>query len=238
LENTLRQYRLAVERADRMIAVSQTTKNQIVEHLKFPEDRIDVVYHGISGAFLEKAFESASGRSVNHSTPPYYIALGGTPRKNLVKVVQAFSLSSVGTAAELCILGPLDTDSLKSVQAFGMKKRVHLISRLNENAIVRFYRNANGLIFPSLQEGFGIPILEAMICRIPVLTSNHGAMMEVAGGHAVLIDPNSVEEIANGIDQLSSVSDENLIGAANYARTFSWERSAGQTLAVYRRLVA
>ena len=95
-----------------------------------------------------------------------------------------------------------------------------------------------GLLYPSLLEGFGLPILEAMACRTPVLTSARAGTEEIAGGHAILVEPEQPEAIAEGIDRLAGVSQDSLVAAARYARTFTWKRTAEQTLAVYRSIAA
>jgi glycosyltransferase involved in cell wall biosynthesis len=100
--------------------------------------------------------------------------------------------------------------------------------------ITRLYGEAAGLLFPSLVEGFGLPIVEAMACGTPVLTSSRGGCAEIAGGHATLVDPESIDAIAEGIDRLPATTGESRRDAARYASGFTWRRTAQQTLAVYR----
>jgi glycosyltransferase involved in cell wall biosynthesis len=111
-----------------------------------------------------------------------------------------------------------------------------VLADLDESGIADLYEGSLGLVYPSLLEGFGLPILEAMACTTPVLTSARAGTEEIAGGHAVLVEPEAPEAIAAGIDRLVSVTKDSLASAASYARTFTWKRTAEQTLAVYRSI--
>ncbi len=231
LRNTQRRYREAAD-ADRIIAVSQATKDDYVRIFGTPPDRIDVVHHGIGAAFLEAAAEPAR----RAAEPPYLLAFGGTPRKNLARTLQAFAISRARQSFVLRVLGPPDPATASALRALALGDAVRFEADADDARMVALYRGCSGLLFASLQEGFGLPLLEAMACSTPVLTSDRPGTAEIAGGHARLVNPESVESIAAGIDALPAMDSAPLAAAAAYARTFTWRRAAERTLAVYRRL--
>jgi alpha-1,3-rhamnosyl/mannosyltransferase len=225
-------YRYAAARADRIIAISAATKADFVHYLGFPAERIDVVHHGVSATFLAPAEPgTAPARE-----PRYFVAFGGTPRKNLPRVIRALAVSNA-RGLQLRIVGPIDGDVAQAITETRLASRVQQEQNLNEPQLRGLYARSSGLLYPSLLEGFGLPILEAMASGVPVLTSVSGGTEEIAHGHAVLAEPESIESLAAGIDRLRDVGADSLAAAARYARTFSWRRTAEQTLAVYRATV-
>ncbi|HET7132583.1 MAG TPA: glycosyltransferase family 1 protein [Gammaproteobacteria bacterium] len=232
LRNTQRRYREAAE-ADRIIAVSQATKDDYVRIFDTPPESIDVVHHGLGAAFLEAA---AAGPAPHAAKPPYLLAFGGTPRKNLARTLRAFALSRARKSFVLRVLGPPDPAAASMLDALALRDAVRFEADADDAHMVALYRGCSGLLFASLQEGFGLPLLEAMACSTPVLTSDRPGTAEIAGGHARLVDPESVESIAAGIDALATVDSAALAAAAAYASTFTWRRAAERTLAVYRRV--
>lgn len=227
---TLRRYEQAAQ-ADRVIAVSHATKNDFLNFYNFPESRIDVIYHGVSSVFLSQ--QNSEQKRTTTSEPPYFIAFGGAQRKNLARLIKAFSLSSYYGSAQLRIIGNLEASVFEVIKQSKMENNVVFENNIDDSDMPDIYRNSAGLFFPSLQEGFGLPILEAMACGVPVLTSARAATAEIAGEHAILVDPDSVDDITKGIDSVLSISPKTLADAAAYARTFTWQRTAEQTLAVY-----
>lgn len=227
LRNAQQRYREAAD-ADRVIAVSQATKDDYVRIFGTPAERIDVVHHGISAAFLD------AGARAARADPPYFLAFGGTPRKNLARTLDAFARSAARKSFVLRVIGPPDAASDAMLGAAALGDAVRLEPDADDDHLAALYRGSSGLLFASLQEGFGLPLLEAMACSAPVLTSARPGTAEIAGGHALLVDPESVESIAAGIDALPRVDAEALAAAAAYARTFTWRRAAERTLDVYR----
>ncbi|HZF30360.1 MAG TPA: glycosyltransferase family 1 protein [Gammaproteobacteria bacterium] len=227
LRNAQQRYREAAD-ADRIIAVSQATKDDYVRIFGVPAGRIDVVHHGISAEFL-----GADPRAAR-ADAPYFLAFGGTPRKNLARTLEAFAISRVRKSFVLRVLGPPDAASNAALDAAALGDAVRFEPDADDAGMATLYRGSSGLLFPSLQEGFGLPLLEAMACSTPVLTSARPGTAEIAGGHALLVDPESVESIAAGIDSLPAVGADAQAAAAAYARTFTWRRAAERTLSVYR----
>jgi glycosyltransferase involved in cell wall biosynthesis len=125
-----------------------------------------------------------------------------------------------------------------SIAALGLTGRVLMPGYFDEADVPALYASAAALMFPSLYEGFGLPILEGMASGIPVLTSNASSCPEAAGGHAVLVDPLSVDDIARGIERTLALTPAARGAALAYAQSMTWARTAGLTLEVYRKAAA
>ena len=133
--------------------------------------------------------------------------------------------------------GWLNTDIYSTVRRLGLETQVHFIGYVEENDLPVVYSLAAVFVYPSLYEGFGLPVLEAMQCGVPVLTSNVSSLPEVAGDAALLVTPTEVDDIAYGLKRILEDADLRAeLRARGYqrAREFSWERCARETLAVYK----
>jgi glycosyltransferase involved in cell wall biosynthesis len=174
------------------------------------------------------------------------------PRKNLERILRAYRLLLDRVAAtqgeaqlpKLVLAGGKgwhDSSLREQIQQLQERGKLRLEGYCDRQRLWQLLSSARALLFPSLHEGFGFPILEAMTARLPVLTADRGAMREVAGDAALLVDPYSVDAIAEGMARLSTdVSLRRLLmtrGTAR-ARFFTWERTAAATVAVYRQLLA
>ena len=229
-----RQIQRAVRSADAIIAVSQATKQDLIELLGVPPEQIRVVYEaaGYEPAVPEPDWLETQG------LPPDYVLFAGTfePRKNLPRLIEAFAeVRRRGFAGKLVLAGRpgwLAQPVLEAVER-------HADDVLVREVDPRLYAGARALAFPSLYEGFGLPLLEAMRVAVPVLTSNLSSLPEVAGDAALLVDPLDVDAIANGLWRILSDADLaaqlSAKGRAR-AREFSWERAARETLDVYHSL--
>jgi glycosyltransferase involved in cell wall biosynthesis len=202
--------------AARVIAVSEFTKREAVELLGLDEARVHVVPHGVSSPF-EPVGPAAGG--------DYALAVGTLePRKNLARAVLAAERAGV----ELRVAGAqgwgdVDVDSLGYV---------------DDDELARLYRGASCLVYPSLYEGFGLPVLEAMACGTPVVTSNKGALAELAEGAAVLVDPLDVDAIAAGIEEARARRDELRQAGLERAARHTWAEAARLTREVYAAAAA
>jgi len=226
----------AVRSADRIIAVSQATKRDLVELLDAPADGIDVVYEGPGFDALSNAPAAVV------ETPEDYVLFVGTlePRKNLPRLIEAFAQVRLrGYGGALVIAGAPGWLAGPILEAIGQHSDYVFNLTVDPTGLPQLYKKARLLALPSLYEGFGIPLLEAMVCGTPVLTSNVSSLPEVAGEAALLVDPASVDEIADAMWRL--LTDEALradLRAKGLARAseFSWQRAAKQTLDVYHRV--
>jgi glycosyltransferase involved in cell wall biosynthesis len=206
-----------VRAARRVIAVSEFTKQELVALLRVPAEQVRVVPNGLDPPFAPDG-PAAEG--------DYVLAVGTRePRKNLQRLAQAAARLDV----ELRVVG---------VRGWGrveLPSSVRLLGEVGDDDLAALYRGARCLAYPSLYEGFGLPVLEALACGCPVVTSAGGACAEVAGGAALLVDPLDVGSIAAGIESADGRFREAGIARAGQ---FTWEAAAAATVEVYREAAA
>ena len=203
-----------VRAARRVIAVSEFTASEVEELLQVPRGRIRVVPNGVDAAF------TADGPRAGGD---YVLAVGTLePRKNLRRTIDAVGRLGL----ELRVVGARGWGGVEPSGA-----HVTWLGEVDDEELARQYRGARCVVYASLYEGFGIPVLEAIACGAPVVTSLGGATEEVAGGHATLVDPLDVASIADGIERARP-------GDPAYARSFTWETTASATAAVYEEAAA
>src|SRR5712691_376492 len=208
-----------VRAAQRVIAVSEFTKRELVDVLRIPEDRIRVVPNGVAAPFVAEG-PRADG--------DYVLAVGTLePRKNLPRVADAARRAGL----ELRVVGARGWGKV-DIGADG----VRFLGFVPDDELASLYRGALCVAYASLYEGFGIPVLEALACGAAVVTSEGTAMAEVADGAAVLVDPRDPEAIARGIREAIERRNELAPVGLARARAFTWESSAEATAAVYREL--
>lgn len=199
--------------ATRVIAVSEFTADELVSVLGLRREWIRVVPHGIDPVFAPDG-PRAEG--------DYVLAVGTLePRKNLSRAIDAARRAG----APLRIAGARGWGGV-DIGA----KHVKWLGRVDDAELARQYRGARCVLYPSLYEGFGFPVLEAMACGAPVVTSRGGATEEVAGGAAVLVDPLDVMDIARGIERADG---SQRAAGLERSRAFSWDDAARRTEAVY-----
>jgi glycosyltransferase involved in cell wall biosynthesis len=227
--------RRAVRSAAQIIAVSQATKADLIELLDVPAEKVHVIYE--APAFDPKQPQPAPLMEL----PEDYVLFVGTlePRKNLVRLIEAFAdVRMRGYSGWLVLAGAPGWRAEPIVEAIRQHSDYVVHVPIEARDLPALYRRARLLAFPSLYEGFGIPIVEAMSCGTTVLTSNVSSMPEVAGEAALLVDPTNVADIAGGVWRL--LTDDGLradLQAKGLARAaeFGWERAARATLEVYHR---
>jgi glycosyltransferase involved in cell wall biosynthesis len=203
-----------VRAADRLIAVSEFTKRELVELTGVPEERVRVIPNAVGAPFTPEG-PRAEG--------DYVLAVGTLePRKNLPRLVEAVERLGL----ELRVVGDAGWGNV-AVRSLGF---------LPDDEVAALYRGALCVAYPSLYEGFGIPVLEAMACGAAVVTSRDTATEEVANGAAVLVDPSDVAAIAAGIEDAIARRDELSRAGLERARHFSWAGVGRATVDVYREL--
>ena len=213
----------ACKRAASILTVSEFTRRQIVEWSGVPPAKVFNVGCGIDPAY--QPGEESYGLSF-----PYLLCVSNRKRhKNEFRVVEAFAKASLAEGIRLVFTGNPTTELVECIDRHHVTTTVHFVGPVSENKLPCLYRDAEALVFPSLYEGFGLPILEAMACGTPVVTANVTAMPEVAGGAALLLDPTSIEQIATAMEQI--VSDTTLRQrlrekGLTRAAQFSWDSTA------------
>jgi glycosyltransferase involved in cell wall biosynthesis len=237
--------RRALARADRIITVSYNSKRDLVDYFHVPPPRIDVIYNGVSPRFRPDVPEAERARvAAKYGLPvPFLLFLGGEkPHKNLQAVVRAYAEArrTVDLPHALALAGPPSRSQARLdalIAALDLSDRVFRPGLVEEEDLPGLVAGADVLLYPTLYEGFGLPVVEAMACGTPVLTSSTSALQEIAGGYAYLVDPMDVDAIARGIVALSTDekvrTDFRELGKKR-ALDFSWDKAAEKTLEVYR----
>ena len=231
----------AARRSDRIITVSQYTADQVALHLGYPREQISVVHHGINPLPRFSDQDLAEFRCRHDLEAPFLLHVGAIQkRKNIMRVVEAFE--RLNSQFRLVLAGSAGygaEEIMARIESSGARQRIHVHGYVDDNLLARFYRTATALVFPSLEEGFGFPVLEAMSVGLPVVTSNRSSLPEVSGGAARLVDPESTDEIEAGIEEVIVDQDvrRRLIrqGRARAAE-FNWIKAAQETLSVYAQL--
>jgi glycosyltransferase involved in cell wall biosynthesis len=251
--------------ATQLIAVSSATRDDLVRLARVPATKIAVVHHGLSERFrpvedlatittvLERygLRERETGRPGDQETPLAYFLYVGTiqPRKNLMRLIEAFAqvtqatdpnLQSTICNLKLVIAGKRGwlTESIERRAAeLGVSEQVRFAGYVADDDLPALLSGALAFVFPSLYEGFGMPVLEAMACGAPVLASNTSSLPEVAGDAALLVDPADTTALAGGLTRLAVDAELRAeLHARGLARAaaFTWDRCAAETLAVLR----
>jgi glycosyltransferase involved in cell wall biosynthesis len=239
-------YDAAARHATRVVTATQHARGQIVEHLGIPEDRIDVIGHGIDhGRFSPGPDPGDAARLAPLGLPERFAFYPANmwPHKNHERLIEA--LAAVEDRELHLVLtgqgyGRLDA-LLEQARALGVAARVKHLGHLPADTLPALYRSARALVFPSLFEGFGIPIVEAMACGCPVAASDRSALPEVVGDAGVLFDAFDAAQIAAALDRLSRDGDErDALIAAGRARAaqFTWARCADEHVSAYRRAMS
>lgn len=213
--------RRTIRKATRIVAVSEFSRRETADLCDVDPARIDVVPNAVDPVFVSEG-ACAGG--------DYVLAVGTLePRKNLPRAIEAARVAGV----ELRVVG---ARGWGGVEAGG--EGVTWLGRVSDEELAALYRGARCLVYPSLYEGFGIPVAEAMACGAPVVTSRDSAMADVAGPAAVLVDPLDPRSIADGIDEASRRRAELATLGLERARLYTWPRAADAAVAAYERAAA
>ncbi len=238
----------AVRSTDHIIAVSEATKQDLINLLGVPPDKITVIYEGCNPSYhpIERA-EAAAFVRERFGLEANFIFFISTiePRKNVPTLLRSYRwLKDHYQRPEKLVLagskGWLFEEVDRTIHELNLENDVVLIGRVRDSEVNYLYNAASMLVYPSFYEGFGLPPLEAMTCGTPVIVSNIKVMPEVVGDAALLIDPHDVEGLGAAMHRL--LTDESLrrdliAKGLKRAAHFSWEQAARETLAVYRKVV-
>ncbi len=239
-----RMTRLSVHRARHVIAVSTQTKADIVAHFGLAPERITVIPNAADERFRPPTpGDDLAAFRRERNLPERYVLFVGTlePRKNLPRLIHAFAqIARDDPGIGLAVVGAsgwLTSDIAPLVRALGLESRIAFAGYVPDAELTRWYQAAMVFCYPSLYEGFGLPVLEAMACGTPVVTSNIGSMAEIGRDAAILVDPTDIDAIASGIRTSLQGDMSDVYSAAGWQRAqhYSWDRTAEETLAVLRR---
>ena len=236
--------RSSVKRARKVIVVSESTKEDLMRLFGVPAPKISVVPLAVGKRFAvslnKEEIKIKLKKKGIHGK--YFLFVGERrPHKNIVRLIEAFKIFKDRNSEkyQLVIVGKRYSNYTvpeQKIKELDLESNVIMVGYVPDEELPLYYQGAEMLVFPSMYEGFGIPILEAMACGIPVITSNISSMPEVAGNAAVLVNPYETNEIAAAMQRICSNRDlrKDLIakGSKNVKR-FSWEKTAEKTLSVY-----
>lgn len=213
----------ACRRAAHILTVSDFTRKQIIEWSGVSPEKVSNVGCGVDSAY------QPNGDS--YGLPfPYVLNVSNRKRhKNESRLIEAFARANLDARIHLVFTGEPTPNLVRQVESQQLQPRVDFVGTVSEAKLPSLYREAKALVFPSLYEGFGLPIVEAMACGIPVVTANRTAMLEVAGDAALLVDPTSVAQIAEAIKRImSDTSLRQQLQEKGLKRSaqFSWQRTA------------
>ncbi|MBV2182779.1 MAG: glycosyltransferase family 4 protein, partial [Castellaniella sp.] len=229
----------SAQRASAVIAISERTKADAVRAFGLDEDKVVVTPLGVDPQFRPVPDAAQLVRDRYGVGPGYILGCVGSghPRKNLKAVVSAFELMP-GAGVDLVIVGSVqrDQEACALIEASPRRERIHALGYVPETDLPAIYSAAGALCFPSLFEGFGLPVLEAMACGVPVVCSNASTLPEVAGSAAALHEPKDVDQLLallqTGLEDEHWRTQAQAAGLEQAAR-FSWARCTERTLQAY-----
>jgi len=237
-ERFRKQKRRCVLNADAVICISETTRRDLQDFYGMGLDKVWAVPLGYSNTF--KRLPSLPERAESPVSGPFLLYVGSRSHyKNFRQLIQAYSLWQRRQEVNLVVVGrEWSKDEIDTLTGSGIYDRVRLLDKVDDEALCYLYNTAVALVYPSLYEGFGIPLLEAMACGCPVVASRIPSTIEVAGDCPVYFDPGEKEELVLALDKVLSEGRESqrVLAGLERVKDFSWERTAGQTLKVYRSL--
>jgi glycosyltransferase involved in cell wall biosynthesis len=235
-----------LDRASRLIAVSEFVRQEIHQHLSVPLARIVTVHNGVDAAFHPRPAHDTAPVLARHGLEPggYLLSVATLePRKNLIRLAQAHSRLPVGLCAmkPLVLIGAsgwLTEELERYLEPLERADHVRRLGYVPQTDLPLLYAGAFAFAYPSLYEGFGLPVLEAMASGVPVLTSDRSSLPEVVGEAAILVNPEDVEAITAGLERVLTDTDWRFVAiqrGLQQAQCFSWERCIEETVAVYQQ---
>jgi glycosyltransferase involved in cell wall biosynthesis len=229
----------AARRSQRVLTLTNAARSDIVRWTRAPATSIDVIHAAPREAWPgDPTMDETRVRSTGIVDPFILGVAASYPHKNTLRLVEAFPITTKEGARVGLVMTGHPGRAQRKVEAAALAKRdtVRLLGWVDDALLGSLYRRAVGLAFPSLYEGFGLPLVEAMALGTPVLTSNFGAMLEVANGAAEFVDPYDISSIKRGLQRLVDSPerrDELRELGRRRASQFSWDTTARQTLAAY-----
>ncbi len=225
-----------LQTASKIIAVSKATKMDLIKKRGLDPKKIEVIYEGYDKQKFRVDILVNSLKHFNLVPKSYFLFVGTVqPRKNLERLIKAFSRQPDDYLVIVGQKGWLSDEIYNLPKKQGIEDKVKFLGYVSDEDMPAIYTGAIALTFPSLFEGFGLPILEAQACGCPVLTSNLSSMPEVAGKGAVYVNPTSVEDIIRGIREIGEIDgtrDRLVKEGFKNVKKFSWEKCARETLDV------
>jgi glycosyltransferase involved in cell wall biosynthesis len=241
---------LSAKRAHGIISVSDFTKREIMLRYGVPDEKITVTHEGASDSFVPVRGRNLISNTLKaYGIGKKYIVFVGRiePRKNISGLIKAFAYLKGKGFRDLCLVIVGDQDRLFrerhiffEIEQMGLAQDIIFTGGVSEQDLCMLYNGAEMLVYPAFAEGFGLPVVEAMACGIPVITSNSTALREVAGDAGVLVNPNSFKEIAEGMERVlvdQGLKEELSFKGLEWIKNFRWQKTAQETIQVYRSVL-
>lgn len=236
-----------LKKMDALLAISNATKKDIVEYCNIKEEKITVIYTGIDNRYLHFDRENyIPPRSPADKYQGYFLFAGGIDfKKNIENIIVAFSKldRKKHNNVNLVVVGKASQDTIQHymdvADQCNIADSVIFTGYVSDDELMALYCQAKALVFPSLYEGFGLPVVEAMACGTPVITSNSSSLKEIAEGYAILVHPERVQEIYLAMKHILDAPEEMKVQAQKaiaHAREFSWKNVAEKTLEIIKAL--
>ncbi|WP_129630514.1 glycosyltransferase family 4 protein [Candidatus Oscillochloris fontis] len=234
----------SLRRADLVLADSQATRADLQRLLGVSPDRVRVLYPGVNPRFHPMPPEAVEPIRAQLGLPASFLLFVGTlePRKNLVRLIEAFgALGAAGAYPDLHLViagrrGWLYKEIFATVTRLSLHERIRFLDFVDDAHLPAVYNLARAFIYPSLYEGFGLPVLEALACGTPVVTANTSSLPEVVGTAAILVDSHDPQAIAAGVQQALAHSSELRTAGPPQAASFRWETAAEHVIDIYHAL--
>mgnify|MGYP001568737915 CR=1 FL=1 len=233
--------KFAAKYADALIAVSEATKRDLVKKLKVDPKKISVIYEGIDKDFFYPRGEEEQTKVRSHFglTKPFLLFVGTVqPRKNLKFLIEAFADSKLDKY-DLVIAGKpgwLYEEIYQAPKHFGIEDRVKFLGYADLQLLPGLYSAASAFVYPSLYEGFGLPLLEALACGVPIVAADNSSIPEVVGDAGSLFKPNDKKDFVNKLKQVlkkNSVTNEKREAQLN---KFDWDKTARETIELFEKV--
>jgi len=242
-----KKFRYSCENADAIISISESTKNDLIRFYGIDPAKIDIIPPVCNPEYFTWKSEEYTRKVLEtYSLPPEYILYAGsvTERKNLISAIKAYSLLDKDYRIPFVIAGSggsYKNNVIAMVKRLGLQEYIHMTGNIHHTEELQaLYRHAKVFIFPSLYEGYGLPVMEALLCKTPVITSSVSSMPEAGGPHSYYIDPLKPEEIARGIMLILGNSEYSKMMSEKgyeYACTFNSQAISRKLMKLYKRVL-
>lgn len=235
-------FRRRIHDVSHIVTVSEFIRGEIIEELGVHPDRVTAVHEAPSSVFSQRGADAVAAMKARLRLPRDYVLFVGTqePRKNLSLLIRALSL--VKSPVPLVLAGWSgwgDRVWQRLIEQLGMTDRVYRTGYVDEETLACLYSGALVTVYPSLYEGFGLPVLEAMACGAPVICSAAASLPEVSGGAALQVDPHDPDDLAAALERIladSGLREQVAERGKRRAAQFSWNRCARETLQVFEKV--
>jgi glycosyltransferase involved in cell wall biosynthesis len=229
--------RLSVQRADAVICVSDTTRQDVLRLYELDADKVHVVHNACSDIF--RRLDGTEVPASSQIEQPFLLYIGNRARyKNFDVLAKAYSLWHRRKEVALVLVGgkSFSESEQQLMEKLAIAKQVKLLSNIDDETLCCLYNRALAFVYPSIYEGFGMPLLEAMACGCPIIASCIPSTVEVAGNSPIYFDPSEEDNLLNALDTALSEgrNSERIQAGLERVKFYSWDKTAAQTLEVYR----